>query len=158
MMRDDMKPRSDGPAPCEEMKPLLMGYLDGEIDSGDIERVRAHLAGCAACRAELEAFRRLVQETEGMRIREPGDDVVAAFWRSLYNQIERGTGWVLVIAGALLVLAYGAYELVRAPGMSVILKVGIASAAAGFVILLLSVLRERLKVARVDRYSKEIER
>jgi len=143
---------------CEEMKPLLMAYLDGEIDTGDIERVRQHLAGCAACRAELDAFRSLVRETQGMRIREPGDEVIAAFWRSLYSRIERGTGWVLVIAGALLVLAYGGYEFVRNPGMSVILKVGIASAAVGFVVLFVSVLRERLKVARVDRYSKEIER
>lgn len=143
---------------CDEMKPLLMGYVDGELGEGDVERVREHLGACAACRRDLEAFRDLVKETEPMKLKEPTDEILDRFWRSLYNRIEHGSGWVLVMAGAALVLAYGIYEFLRDPGVDILIKVGIASVLAGFAILLISVLRERIKVARHDRYSKEVER
>ncbi len=37
----------------------LNAYLDGELRGWRLERVEDHLAGCPACRAELEALRRL---------------------------------------------------------------------------------------------------
>lgn len=38
---------------CDEVCELLEPYLDGDLPREEAERVRAHLAGCAACAAEL---------------------------------------------------------------------------------------------------------
>jgi anti-sigma factor RsiW len=42
--------------PCPEYLPLLSARAAGEIAAGDATRLAAHLAGCAACRAEGEAL------------------------------------------------------------------------------------------------------
>ena len=36
----------------------LSAYLDGELKGGRLQRVEEHLAGCRACREELEWVRR----------------------------------------------------------------------------------------------------
>jgi len=41
---------------CEETTPLLMDRLQGDISPADDERLAAHVATCAACRAEVEAM------------------------------------------------------------------------------------------------------
>jgi hypothetical protein len=37
----------------------LNAYLDGELNSGHLHRIEAHLAECQACQSELKAFERL---------------------------------------------------------------------------------------------------
>lgn len=44
---------------CEETRVLLHALLDGELDAGHAREVEAHVAGCAACAAELAAYRRM---------------------------------------------------------------------------------------------------
>ena len=38
---------------CEAARPLLESYLDGELDRAAVDELEAHLATCAACRAQL---------------------------------------------------------------------------------------------------------
>ena len=52
--------RTDEPLRCDEALDLLEPFLDGELTPEEDERLRRHLAGCAACAAEL-AFSRRVQ-------------------------------------------------------------------------------------------------
>ena len=44
---------------CEEIEPLLHGYMDGELDAVTNQTVEAHLATCPRCPRELESFREL---------------------------------------------------------------------------------------------------
>jgi anti-sigma factor RsiW len=44
---------------CEAAKPLLESYLDGELERDAVDDLESHLAGCAACRAELAALEAL---------------------------------------------------------------------------------------------------
>jgi hypothetical protein len=45
---------------------LLHALLDGEIPSDELPPIQAHLAGCAECRARLEAERGLLGEAAGL--------------------------------------------------------------------------------------------
>jgi anti-sigma factor RsiW len=42
---------------CFRARPLLAEYLDGEIDSGRLAALEAHIAGCEECSARLEKLR-----------------------------------------------------------------------------------------------------
>jgi hypothetical protein len=39
---------------CEKTQEMFADYLTGDLAAGDRRRVQAHIAGCAACRADLE--------------------------------------------------------------------------------------------------------
>jgi RNA polymerase sigma factor (sigma-70 family) len=42
---------------CASLEPLISASCDGELDPGDLDEVRNHLAACGQCRATLRAFR-----------------------------------------------------------------------------------------------------
>jgi anti-sigma factor RsiW len=44
---------------CEEARPLLEAYVDGELEAAAREQLRAHLALCPECEAEAAALLRL---------------------------------------------------------------------------------------------------
>jgi anti-sigma factor RsiW len=44
---------------CDEARILLHALIDGELDAGHAREVEDHIAGCAACAAELAAWREM---------------------------------------------------------------------------------------------------
>lgn len=54
-MRTDKKPLS-----CEEARDLMFDYLDNNLTPSRTERLLAHLAACADCRAELDERREML--------------------------------------------------------------------------------------------------
>jgi len=50
---------------CEEVRELLPEHVDGELRV--VGEVEAHLASCAACSAELAAYRRMLADLAGLR-------------------------------------------------------------------------------------------
>jgi len=147
---------------CDEYKTLMMGYLDGELAPDQRERFETHVASCTDCEEDLAEFKRLKLELAAMKFKEPSDAELERYWRSTYNRLERGVGWVLFSIGAILALCYGGFKLVEAmvvdPDIALVLRIGVVALVFGTVVLFVSVLRERLTVRRVDKYSKEIER
>jgi RNA polymerase sigma factor (sigma-70 family) len=49
--------RSEDGSRCEEMRPLLSAFCDGEAEEGEATALREHLRACASCRATLRAYR-----------------------------------------------------------------------------------------------------
>jgi predicted anti-sigma-YlaC factor YlaD len=147
---------------CDEFDRMAGAYLDGELPDNERRRFEDHLAACDACRRELAELKRLTEDLNMMRFKEPGDEELERYWAGVYNRVERGIGWILLSVGAILTLCYGAFEIIeemiRDPAISVILKVGVCALIAGLVVLFVSLLRERLVVRKVDRYAREVER
>lgn len=68
---------------CRKIKKLIPVYLDGELGPQENRLVRDHLAGCPACREELEAFKdswAMLGELDGI---EPQPGFVGRFWTKL---------------------------------------------------------------------------
>ena len=147
---------------CDEIKTLLMGYLDGELDPEQRAQVDHHLASCDACRRDLAEFQNLNEELATMEFKDPSDEQLEHYWRSVYNRLERGLAWILFSLGAIILLCYGGFRLVESvvadPSVALVLKIGVLALVFGAVVLFVSLLRERLTVRRVDRYSKEIKK
>ncbi len=79
---------------CETWKPLLAGYLDGELTPDESERLKSHLSHCSECRDELTEMRELEGVTEAMKreIDTLPDVFWGRYWLSIYNRTERGLG------------------------------------------------------------------
>jgi anti-sigma factor RsiW len=141
-----------------ELRYLLMGYLDGELDEAERARVEAALAKDAALRSELDEMRRLMDMTQGVALDSRTDAELDAFWNDVYNRLERGTAWILLVLGFSGVVAGVCYLFFTHPGTHWSIKAAAACGLAGSLLLLWSVWRERRRVLPHDRYSREVHR
>ena len=143
---------------CDEIQPILSGYIDKELDEKNRQMVEQHLAACANCTGEYEKLKRLAEVTNEMKLREPAKEVWENYWSSIYNRLERTTGWSIFVLGAAALVAWGIYEFVTDPTIEAIKKVLIGAPIIGLAVLLISVIRERIYKSKFDRYSKEVKR
>jgi anti-sigma factor RsiW len=51
---------------CQELAELITTYIEGGMDEGERERVAAHLAACAGCRAYLGQMRWTIRLSAGL--------------------------------------------------------------------------------------------
>ena len=83
------------------------------------------------------------------------------YWQHVYNRIERGISWIIISIGTIIVLAFLVWNalsnLISDQSINPVLKGGILLLILGLLILLVSVLREKLMVKKVDKY-REVER
>lgn len=141
---------------CEQIEPMLSAYLDGELDADERAAVERHVADCPACAAELRELRGVVGVADELAAPSVDDAVWDAFLGNVYNRLERRLGWMMLIIGAVMVAGLIVYEAVVLPWAPPTVKVLCAVPIAGLGLLFVSVLRQRLHVARSDRYSRDI--
>ncbi len=139
---------------CSWMEIDCMKYIDGEMNERDRADFEMHLEGCAKCREILQDFQELKSLTGRIKMRDPTDEFWDGYWRSLYRRIERKTGWLFIVLGAAMLVTYGAYRAVQSFGTITFEKVAIAVFLIGVVILLISVIRERIHQHKTDPYKK----
>lgn len=144
---------------CEQYQILISGHLDGELTGEQQRSLEEHLQGCPGCRRDYEDLKRLAVGTVRALVPpEPPPEVWDDFLDNVYNRLERRTGWGFLIAGLVLLAAYGIVMFVMEPWASALLKTLVAAPVLGLAVLFVSVLRQRLQAARNDRYSKEVRR
>jgi hypothetical protein len=139
----------------------MMAALDGELSAAERTELDRSLARDPELKREWERLRRVKEVTDTMKLRRPPEEVWGTYWQSVYNRLERGFGWILVSVGTIVLLAFGLWEGVGAllddAQLPAFVKVAIFAASFGLVVLLFSVIREKLFVRRRDPY-REIER
>jgi len=146
---------------CDKIKELLAGYQDGELDAEQLATVQTHLAQCSACREELARLEKVKEVTAKVKFNDLPLEVWEGYWQSIYRRIERGLGWIFFSAGAIIMAIAGAFYLVKDffldPAVGIFSKVGVAGLIIGSIILLVSVLRERIFAYNRERY-REVQR
>ena len=91
---------------CDPIRERLDRHLAGQLDPAEARLVDEHLAGCAECRADLEAARFLAAPVAGLR-REIAP--AADLWVGIAPRLSRGPRrlsvpvWVMAAAAVLLV-------------------------------------------------------
>jgi predicted anti-sigma-YlaC factor YlaD len=145
----------------EKLKKLVSSYADGELSGEERAVVEKHLEECSECRQAIREMEDLRKEMNKMGLREPPEEVWKVYTESVYNRLERRIGWILVSVGAMIVLFFAGYNavegLIADPNLPLVVKGGILFGMGGVVILLISLIRERLFVNKRERY-KEIEK
>jgi len=138
---------------CERFQAEGMRLLDDELSVEEKKQYEEHVKNCADCRRELKEIGRVVELTNDLKLRAPDEEFWARYWDSLFHRLERGTGFVLMIAGILVVLAYAVYEAVTSPEFFTVKGISIAVILLGLVVVFLSVVRERYHESKSDPYK-----
>jgi predicted anti-sigma-YlaC factor YlaD len=139
---------------------LLSAYVDGELAAQDLARVEAYLAENAAARREVEKIRQLKTMTGSLRLKDPPPEEWEIFWRGVYNRLERSVGWLLLLAGLVICGGWAMWQLAVALYLSenlpMIVKLAVGLGASGLLVLLVSVIRERIYKRQRTRYRHVI--
>lgn len=146
------------PEPCGRSfdAALLSGWLDRALTQSDEQRVRIHLEDCSSCRTQVERMRQLREVTMSTEFRVPPDEQWSERPRTAASRLSLGTGWIIVIVWTLALAAYGAWELWTSDE-ALIEKLLVFGLWAGFGLLFLGVLLDRLRAMKTDRY-REVEK
>jgi predicted anti-sigma-YlaC factor YlaD len=132
---------------------LLSGYLDRALSQGERQLVELHLEGCAACRSLLDGLGAVRQAARGTAFEAPTDEQWSELPRTTGSRLLRLGGWGLLLAWLTAMTALAIIELARS-GMPTWERLAVGGAIIGFLLLLLSVLLDRLHDLRTDRYQR----
>jgi hypothetical protein len=137
-------------------------YLDGLMSSGEAREFERLIDENPGLKAELAAQKKIKEVADGMSLTRLPDQIWDEYWKGVYHQIERGSGWFFLSAGLIVLLAFGAYHLfadfLLNPVEPIFVRLGVAVAVLGTIILLVSIGRERYFARCHDRYEREVER
>ena len=146
----------------EDIRTLMMRVVDGLASPEEKAALADATRGHEEWETELRAFTKIKEVTDGMRFKDLPDSYWPGYWESVYRRLERGLGWILASVGAMILLSVGAYtglsRLYSDPNVSLIVKIGVAAAGLGGIIMLISFLRERFFARKHERYEKEVQR
>lgn len=147
------RPAPEPAVPCPRGFPeeLISGYLDRALTQGDRQRVRLHLGECPDCRRTFDDLSALREVTLTTRFYVPEDDQWREDPRSPASRLLRSGGWVLLLVWLAAVGAFALWHLAIAPG-NVLGKALVFTGLSGGGLLFLSILIDRLRALRTDRY------
>ena len=146
----------------EEIRQLMMKVVDGVASPEEERAVAEAVKDNKSLESELRAFNKIKEVTENMQFKKLPDSYWTGYWNDIYRRTERAFAWILMSVGLILILGFSAYMALSRfysdPDISILLKAGASMALLGLIIMVVSILRERLFARKRERYEKEVER
>ena len=132
---------------------MLSAFLDDELTQAESQRVRLHLEDCADCRQSLEELQALHETAQAIEFPAPDRDEIDQLEAALSVRGPRLVGWTLILIAGAIWVGYAVYRLVTQPSVD-FEELLLAGTVIGFLLLLVSVLRQRLLELPHDRYRR----
>ena len=143
---------------CDLYKYLIIQYIDNEISDEDEIKLKTHLLSCSHCKREYEEFQNVRGVSKEMKNKILPDMAWDEYWRHVYNRLERGFSWILISIGAIILLGIAVYhflwDILSSTQMTFLEKFGVLVLVLGFIVLFISVVREKLMVRKHDKYKE----
>ena len=136
---------------------LLSGFLDGTLPHRDMQRVRILLEDHPEHRQLLREMRILRETALATRFVPPGDDAWPELPKTRPSRISRTLGWIVLCSWLIAVTGLALWKFLSQTGdpVEIFLVLGLPGA---FALLFCSVLIDRLKGLRDDRYHRDVHR
>lgn len=136
---------------------LTERYFDKEITENENRELQSLLNSDDGLMQEFNEQKRIKEVLNKMKLKNPSKEFWDGYWESIYNKIERSIAWIFISIGAILVLTYASFEAVENFLVDTqtpeIVKYGIAGLFIGGIILLVSVIREKIFSMKKDKYK-----
>ena len=138
---------------CKEIEVYLSGYLDGELTQQDRQPVENHLRSCEQCENLLKELREAKEAAQGLEMEPLGDKDWKMMEARIFERIGQGLGWSILLVWLTVTTGYSLYQFGTSPDEPFFEKILVFSLFLGFGLLFLSVLSQRLRENRTDRYK-----
>ena len=140
---------------------LMEKYFSNEISGEEKKELDQLLKSSKELHSEFEEQKRIKEVLNKMKFKNPSREVWDSYWLGIYNRLERGLAWIVISVGAIIFFGYASFEIVNAfikdTQAPMLAKIGISLLAFGGLILLFSLIREKIFTSKRDKY-KEIQR
>ena len=140
---------------------LMEKYFSNEISGEEKKELDQLLKPSKELHSEFEEQKRIKEVLNKMKLKNPSREVWDSYWLGIYNRLERGLAWIVISVGAIIFFGYASFEIVNAfikdTQAPMLAKIGISLLALGGLILLFSLIREKIFTSKRDKY-KEIQR
>lgn len=132
---------------------LISGYLDRELTQGEAQRVRLHLEDCAECRSLADEITRLREATMATEFQVPDDTQWDETPRGGLSGFFRNIGWLVLVVWLAVMGGYALWQMATNTE-DLFASLLVFGMWTGFGLLFLSVLIDRLKTRKTDRYRR----
>lgn len=140
---------------------LLENYFENKLSEEGKTEFFDLVNNNSELKKEFEEQKRVKEVLSKMMLKNPSQEIWDSYWLGIYNRIERGIAWIIISIGAVLVFGFSVIKFIETlyldSTVPLIMKIGIYAISFGFVILIVSLLRERIFTFKHDKY-KEIQR
>jgi hypothetical protein len=140
---------------------LMMAVMDNEATPAEVEDLNRLLKEDTGLALEYRELLTLKKAAMTAQLKQPDPNLWDNYWLNTWTRMERRIGWILFSVGAVILLLFGAWELTREwitdPGLPLWVKIAGILLGTGTIILLVSVIREKLFLHKNERY-KDIKR
>jgi len=138
---------------CHDIEPYLSGYLDSELIQQEAQRVEIHLSECSHCRRVLSQLSEVQKATGQIPVKQPSREEWAKMEGHILSRMTRGLGWLIIIVWSTVTLAYSLFQYALSPADPLFHKILVFGLFLGIALLFFSVLIERVRESRTDRYK-----
>lgn len=128
----------------------LMRYLDGEMSPEERARVDVELSASTEMQRELALFRSLKAGIQELSFHPAM--YRSSVWGQVNTRLSRPIGWILLLSGLVVWMTYSAWVFATSP-VSAWQKLGTGAIVIGILVLLASVIWERLREWETDAYE-----
>lgn len=139
----------------------MMAELDGEASPEQQQEIHRWIQADPSLQQEYESLKQLRGLTMKTALKQPPPELWDSYWLGVYRRMERGLGWILFSMGAIVLSAFALWEFSQQwlsdSAIPVWVRISGVSMVLGLVILLVSVIREKVFLYKNERY-KDIQR
>ena len=132
---------------------LLTGYLDNELTQQDRQRVEQRMINEATYRAQSDDLTSLQTDIAGLDFQPNKTTQWNELAPDVTSRTTRSLGWLTYIISTLFLVGYGLYEFIIAETENAFVKTAVLGIFLGLVLLLISVIKQRLVESKTDRYK-----
>ncbi len=138
---------------CDKTQELISGYIDHELNQQDRQRVRVHIESCDQCRAVYDDLLAIKQEMGNLQYPECEEAQLDKIMKEPMANGMAIVGWVILIIGFVGFMVWQLFTFYTEPGIPTWAKIGVFLIEAGVLLLLGSVLRQRIIALKTDKYK-----
>lgn len=142
---------------CGETEPILSGYLDGELTQGDRQRIELILDDCPTCQKNVEEMKQLRQHVGGIPYTKMTESEKNRISSEVNGSVGANLGQLLVLGGFVVLYGSGIFyllrDLIQKEDAPAFVRFGLPTLFLGLGILFFTVLFQRIRASKTDRYK-----
>lgn len=132
----------------------LSGYLDGELTQQEAQRVSLLIETDPDYKALYKELSMMRHEIQSLSLQEQELEHLDRLFNEPVAKTSRIVGFVLLGVGALVIVAFTLFKILTNPEIGLLEKCLVGTVSGGSLLLLFSVLRQRIQAAKKDKYKR----